>query len=206
MKNMFKDISKKGWLIVGMIIVIGALISLSVALSSASRRHIPSDFTDARQLAAGYADDIVGAMQEADSSILEVQALEKQWKHQQALDIVTSEIARNRVTREKGVNLALQLGQMARNVPDIKPEEAAQQALVGISQETALISKLLEYNNDLQKLFTLVQDRIAQRSYDYAEVNALITTMNEEARSINDLNGKFREAMGKFDAVYEATK
>ena len=87
---------------------------------------------------------------------------------------------------------------MAKNLAKISPASAGQIALEAISSETALISRLITYNDYLTKLLEVLRNKFLEKQ-NGDQVPELISKINDEARAINDLNQKFNEVMKKFD-------
>ena len=65
----------------------------------------------------------------------------------------------NNEARSQAVNLSVQLEIMAKNLADISPASMGQIALQAISSETALINRLITYNDYLIKLLEVLQKR-----------------------------------------------
>ena len=201
-KRYFGMPAKAWWIsIVAVGICLVGFISFLI-LSPSSRSYIPDDFTTARQAAAGYAQDIVSMLKNTSQAINSTQELEAQYRQSDAVRVILAELQQSKMIRDKAVFLALELEQMAKSIPNIRPQQAGQTALVAVSQEAALIGKLLAYNNDLGQLLTLVQNEITSPTGDVTTINTSIKNLNDEAVSINDLNNQFNQGMQTFDAFY----
>jgi hypothetical protein len=88
---------------------------------------------------------------------------------------------------------------MAKNLAQISPASASQKALEAVSSETALISRLITYNDYLTQLLEVLRGKfLGKNSND--KIPELIQKLNNEAQAINDLNQKFNETMKEFDA------
>ncbi len=187
-----------------LITVVGILVVafLAFIFSSLSGRGIPDTFYASRQAASSYAQGIVSMLGETNKNITALQKGGVFQTRSEIADMITTEIQKNKDIREKAIQLALQLEQMAKDVPQISPKDAAQTALVAISQETALIGQLLSYNNDLNQLLMLAQEELVNGYRDYVSMNDIITKVNKGAQDINDLNGRFNDELKKFDAFY----
>lgn len=193
---------KKTWLIVGAAFGIIIVAFVAFIFSPLSRNKIPSAFRNSRQAAAAYAQAIVNILNETTKNMSDLSSGKVFTTRSQIADMLSEEIQRNQDIREISIKLALELEQMAKQIPNIYPESAAQTALVAISQETALIGRLLSYNNDLGQLFLLVQDGLVDNNWRYAEMNALIKRINIGAQEVNELNERFNNEMKKFDSFY----
>ena len=165
---------------------------------SAEPRNIPSDFLIARQEASLIAQNIVSLSNESISRLNEISQFDKDRKYTEALLLISQELERNREAREKAIKLSAQLEIMARNLAKISPASAGQIALEAISSETALISRLITYNDYLTKLLEVLRNKFLEKQ-NGDQVPELISKINNEAKAINDLNQKFNEVMKKFD-------
>ena len=165
---------------------------------SAEPRNIPSDFLIARQEASLIAQNIVSLSNESISRLNEISQFDKDRKYTEALLLISQELERNREAREKAIKLSAQLEIMAKNLAKISPASAGQIALEAISSETALISRLITYNDYLTKLLEILRNKFLEKQ-NGDQVPELISKINNEAKAINDLNQKFNEVMKKFD-------
>lgn len=161
-------------------------------------KNIPSDFLVARQNAFLIARDIVSISDKSTDKLNEIAQFDKERKYTEALFLVSQEIERNRQTREKAIRLSGQLEIMARNLSKISPSSAGQVALEAISSETALISRLIAYNDYYVRLLEILREKFLGKM-NGDQISELISKINNEARAINDLNQKFNEMMKKFD-------
>lgn len=199
-----KRIPRKLKLIGGAILVFGIISFFTYIASPLARNHIPDSFANARNSAATIAEGIVNSLNETSQSLKTVQDYEKQRQLASALDIVMSQSGKNKQVSDQATQLALELEKMARSIPEISPDHAAQTALVAISSEAALINQLIAYTNDLNQLLALLNRRF-QGSYVKADdINKVIESINQRTDSINSLNQQFVELMQNFDQNYQA--
>lgn len=192
--------------VVSVLIVIVAVILivfLSFVLSSGSVQTVPSSFTDARMAASERATELVTMLSGTNEKIREVKDLVERGSHAQALSIVQGEIAKNKDIRERAVRLALELEKMARAIADIRSDKAAQIALSATTKETAVISQLLSYTNELQNLLVALQTVMVSSRPDYTDVNKSITIINGAADEINALSQAYKSEMEIFDKIVQ---
>jgi len=161
-------------------------------------KNVPEDFLRARQEASLIAQDIVTISNESTNSLGEIVRLDKERKYTEALVLISKELERNRQARERAIKLSVQLETMAKNLAEISPASAGQKALEAISSETALISRLITYNDYLTQLLEILRGKFLGKT-DGDRIAELITKINDEARAINDLNQKFNDTMNEFD-------
>ncbi len=161
-------------------------------------KNIPEDFLRARQEASLIASEIVAISNESTNSFDKIAQLDKERKYTEALILISQELERNRQAREKAIQLSIQLEIMAKNLAQISPQSSSQIALQAISSETALISRLITYNDYLTQLLEVLREKFLGKS-EGDEISELIIKINGEIQAINDLNRKFNEVMKEFD-------
>ena len=122
-------------------------------------KNVPEDFLQARQEASLIAQDIVTISNESTNSFAEIARFDKERKYTEALVLISKELERNRQAREKAIKLSVQLETMAKNLAQISPSSAGQKALEAISSETALISRLITYNDYLTQLLEILRGK-----------------------------------------------
>ncbi len=163
-------------------------------------KKMPNDFLKARQEASLVANNIVVLSNESVGNLGKIYELDKNGNYEEALSLLANELERNRQAREKAVELSAQLEKMARAVPEISPASASQSAIQAISSETALISRLITYNDYLFQLLEILRSKfLGQTKNSSEQISELINKINEEVRAINELDKKFNEVMGEFD-------
>ena len=198
-KNFYFRIPKQVKIFIAFAIAILVVYFLAYYFASDDVKQVPSEFLKARQEAATIAKEIVGLSNQTANNIPEISNLEKQIKYDDALNLLTTELDRNRQAREKAIDLSKQLEIMAKNISSIKPDSSSQIALKAVSSETALISRLIVYNDYLLKLLEALEKRILGSSNIDGEISELINKTNEEARAINNLDREFNNLMEEFD-------
>jgi len=161
-------------------------------------RSVPDDFLRARQEASVIAADIVIISNQSSADFGQIAELDSKGNYSDALILVYQELERNRQAREKAINLSIQLESMAKNLDKISPSSAGQTALEAISSETALISRLINYNDYLIQILDILREKFLGKT-DGDKIPELIAKANNEAQAINDLNQKFNDVMKEFD-------
>ena len=164
---------------------------------------IPDEFLKARQEASLIAKEIIAIFADTNENLNKVSDFDSQKKYSEALVIISTERERNWLAREKAINLSTKLATMAQNISAIYPSSAGQTALQAVSLETALISRLIAYNDYLNQLFEILREKFlnSQASNTDGKISELIGKINEEARAINELDNNFNELMVKFDKI-----
>lgn len=162
-------------------------------------RTVPMEFLEARGQASIIAQGIVDLSHQTAERLREVAGLDNEKKYTEALILVSEELERNREAREKAVRLAVELEVMIKELSSISPSSASQKALEALTSETALISRLITYNDYLNRLLEVLRGKFLDRG-DGNNIAELLGRINDEAKAINDLNKKFNDAMREFDA------
>jgi uncharacterized protein YxeA len=198
-KSWYKGLPKKirQIILILVLLLIGSIIGY--AAWSLTNSNIPDSFTNSRQTAWGYAQIISSSVKDTPKNLETIQSFERDGKDTQALTLLVSEAQKNSVAQDAALKLAAELEIMAKEIPNIKPERAGQSALVAISTETALIYKLVSYNNYLANLLELLRDKITGRLYGVDKINQVVDSINGEINAINLLNTQFIEKMAEFD-------
>ncbi|MEK7657749.1 MAG: hypothetical protein AAB366_00980 [Patescibacteria group bacterium] len=163
-------------------------------------KNVPEEFLRARQEASLIAKDIIDFSGQTAGNIAVISELDREAKYGDALNLISQELERNRQAREKAIELSKQLESMIKNIPEISPASAGQAALEALTSETALISRLISYNDYLVQLMDILKKKfLFQEKNGNGRVLELINKINEEARMINELDKNFNKLMDKFD-------
>ena len=164
-------------------------------------KNIPLDFLKAREEASLMAKNIVVISGKTAENINKISDFDKKGEYTEALNLISEELNNNNKARSQAVNLSVQLEIMAKNLADISPASMGQIALQAISSETALINRLITYNDYLIKLLEVLQKKILGQAENNGRISELIGKINEEARVINDLDKNFNNLIDGFDKM-----
>ena len=197
---------KKYWFRAVSTIVVGAVVIyflVKIALvASSPKPFVPQDFTDARGKGAVIAEEIV-ALSEASIANLElIGQYDEKKNYEDGLNLVSEEVQDNEAARVKAYDLSTQLKIMANNLNSVKPEDAARIGLEAILNELQIVQRLLNYNADVLQLLKVLSNKLSNPESvlnSNERVKELISSMNDEARAVNDLNNKYKDLMAEFD-------
>lgn len=165
-------------------------------------KNVPTEFLQARQESSLIAENIILISGRTAKSVNQISELDKNKYYTEALNLISEELNNNREARKNAIKLSSQLEIMAKNVSQISPTTAGQTALRAISSETALISRLINYNDYLVSLLEILQAKFLEKEKNANDkITDLIIKINEEARAINDLNNNFNTLMQEFDKI-----
>ena len=166
-------------------------------------KTVPDDFLRARKEASLISQDIIGFSNKSSDNLNKIFELDKKGNYVEALDLLAQEIENKRQARKRAIELSAQLEKMAKSVPEISPTSASQSAIQAISSETALISRLITYNDYLFQLSEVLRSKFLGQTKNSSErILELINKINEEVRVINELDRKFNEVMEDFDGTF----
>ena len=167
-------------------------------------KGVPQEFRDARSQGASISQNIVDLSNKLSKELENVNTLDKQAQYSQALALTNELIRQSNQIRDEALKLSSELEAMARALPKIKSEEARQAALDSISNRLALITRLLNYSQNLQELLTTLRGRFAGESQG-KQVGSIINSINAEVTAINNFNRVATESMDKFDAIEKSS-
>ncbi len=163
---------------------------------------VPQDFIDARQNSINVSQIIVRLSADSLVDLSRLGLLDKEGKIKEALNLVNKAIENNRQAREQAVKLSDYLEVMSKNLPDLSPWRAKDLATEALGYEVSLINHLITYNDYLNQLLQVLQDKFNNRGGNVeVQISFLINRINEEGDSINILNRKFNDTMIKFDKL-----
>lgn len=176
------------------------LVGKAVFFSSS---YLPEEFVDARINGSSIAEEIVAQSNFSAELLKTISKLDREKKYGVALEVVSQEMIKNQDANKKAIKLSTQLEQMARLVEGIRPYQARQLATEALSSEVALVTRLINYNNYLGLLFSVLQKKFQSGNYSTnGEAQQLVNSINEEIRMINELNKRFNDSLKKFDEVF----
>ncbi len=178
-------------------IAIGAV----TAWFSSKKGGVPNDFTQAREQGALIAQNIVDLSNQSTNDLVRVNDFDKLGDYTDALVLTTNIIAKNQNLHDQAVSLSGQIEAMAKSLPDISSSEARQAALDAISSRLALVSELINYSGDLEKLLFTLQGHFTGVSIKRGDVQAIVDQINTDVNAINNFNGHAQQSMVQFDTL-----
>ena len=177
------------------ILVVGYAIFRIVAAATAT----PQDFVDARMKGGQIAQDIVSISGELKDQLAQINELDKQGRYAEALAKVTDVANRTQDIRAKAVELSGQLQIMTSALPKINNDDAKQAVLDSVSNRLALLSRLINYSDDVYQLLSVLRNKFSGVWQQPGQVATLVGEINAEVTSINAFNQSAMAAMSRFD-------
>lgn len=165
--------------------------------------NVPKDFLDARQRSINIAQGIARLASDSLIDLSRIGQLDGAGKIKEALSLVTKSLNDNQQARAEAIKLSATLEVMAKNLPEISPYRARDLATEGLGYEVTLINHLITYNDYLNQLLSVLQEKFAGRGDGGvdAQIKKWINKINDEGEAINVLNRKYNDTMIKFDKV-----
>ncbi len=198
-KNLYFKIPRRMRILIIFLLIVAAAW-LIVKTFTPEIKNTPKEFLETRQEASLIAKDIIDISGRTAENIKKISDLDKNKEYTEALNLISEELNNNRLARENAINLSAKLEIMAKNVSQISPVAAGQIAIQAITSETALISRLITYNDYLIKLLEILQAKfLGKEKNSNDKIMDLINKINEEAQAINDLDKNFNNLMAEFD-------
>ncbi len=195
---------RRNWVWIVAIIAAALLLAFLIGLLDVSHRpYVPPEFLKARASGSDAAQKIVDTSDASIQNLQKIQEDESAGKYITALDLVLNEINENSATRSDAIQLSKQLNIMTSNLQDVRPEVAANIGLQAITSESQIVEGLISYNNYTYELLNLLRARLENGSSTatISQINGVISKMNKQAASINDLNSKYESLMQQFDLL-----
>ncbi|MDO8515757.1 MAG: hypothetical protein Q7S28_00740 [bacterium] len=157
-------------------------------------------FVEARAEGGRLAQEIVDTSRALSDNLQKVNEYDKAGDYAKALELTTELLKQSQAIRDKGVALSSQLGTMTTGLAAVKSVDAQRAALESISSRLALVSRLINYSDDLVRLLYALQDRFSGKK-PAQDVATIIDQLNSEANAINNFNNSAAEAMNRFDDI-----
>lgn len=166
-------------------------------------KTVPEEFNQARAAGVLIGQNIVRLSSRSLEGLEQISQLEQAGKYQEAISIVTKAIDNNRQAREEAFRLSRELEKMVVQLDKIEPLSARELATSAIGHEINLINQLINYNDFLLRLFSLLNQKFNGQlpQNPDGQVKELLTAINGQAEIINDLNKKFNDTMAEFDRL-----
>ncbi len=163
----------------------------------------PKQFLEARIQAVGASNNLAQLVNNSVNNLTKVGEYERTGDDTKALDLIGFEATQKQEKQNAAVLFATYLNQMAKSVPDINSEIARADALSAITSGVAMVSRIISYNENLDKLFTALQQKILKGSaIAGTEIATLTTNLNSDAQAINTLSQDFNAALTQFDKEF----
>lgn len=161
----------------------------------------PKPFLEARIQALGVANNLALLVANSYANLEKVAVLAQENDYTQASKLITYEFSQRQEKQNSAVALASQLDQMAKTSSLIDSGRARGYALQAITSGVAMVSRMISYNSSLDQLFQAIDAKINGQDSG-PEARAISASLNNDAKTINQLNAEFNAQLRKFDNVY----
>lgn len=190
--------------VLAILLVVGIIYGAN-ALSNNSP-YIPKEFTSTRAEAAQTSGQIVSEAATSISNLNAISAAYNSGKYDMALNLAIQEVDRNNNERNSTAALSNQLGTMAGDLYQVRPESAEQVGVQAIGAELQILSNLISYTGltsqllDELKMGYIKQTNTASGTAALnTNLNNTVSQLNGYAQSVNSLNQQYLSLMAQFD-------
>jgi hypothetical protein len=164
---------------------------------------IPKTFFESRIAAAGAANNLAVLINNSLANLKKIETFESANGNSQALELIEFEVGQKQDKQNSAVLLATHLDNMAKAANEIVGNRARGLAIEAVTSGVSMVSRIVSYNNSPDQLFTAIQLKISSgNSPTGTNIRALISSLNSDAKSINELNTTFNNTLKEFDSRY----
>jgi hypothetical protein len=165
------------------------------------QNQIPQSFIEARSEGAAIAANIVSLSNQSATTLQQVNKLDEQGNYTDALTMTTDLVNQSQQLRDQAIALSTQIGNMTKALTGVNSFEARQAAFQSIASQLALITQLVNYSNDLDKLLLTLQGHFSGKAIEPNDVQGLVGQINLDVTAINSFNNQASQAMAQFDKI-----
>lgn len=164
-----------------------------------SLHSVPQEFSEARSRGAAISEKIISNSNDIAASVAKLSSPTS--TPAQASSTLGEVLAKTTEVHNQAIELAATLEAMTRAVQGIRMAEAQQAALKAISQRLNLVSRLINYTDDINRLAIAIRLHLETNFQNSKEISNLIRQINSEVAAANSLSGLADESMAEFDAL-----
>jgi hypothetical protein len=183
------------------VFVIMVLMGTGIFALFEQQNQIPQDFVQARSQGAAIAANIVSISNQSVASLAQVNKLDEEGKYTDALTMTTDLVTQSQTLRDQAILLSTQIGTMTKALAKVNSFEAQQAAFQSIASQLAIITQLVNYSNDLDKLLLTLQSHFTGKAIQPNDVQGLVNQINLDVTAINSFNSQASQAMAQFDKI-----
>ncbi len=188
-------------------ICVAVVIILVVGFAIAKFRLFSADvapaFEQARMQGAIISDTIVRLSNDISTELSRVSELDRAGNPRDALSLTIEVQAKAKEVRNRANELSEELKKMISAMDSIKSPEAKQAAMEAVTNQMAIISRLISYSEYLQELSQVLSNHFTG-GYDKRSVSVIISQVNAEVTAVNSFNKQAVQAMERFEAALKA--
>ena len=108
---------------------------------------------------------------------------------------------KNQTLHDQAVSLSIRSKQWQKHCRRSHRPDARQAALDAISSRLALVSELINYSGDLEKLLVTLQGHFTGASIKPGDVQTIVNQINTDVNAINNFNSQAQQSMVQFDTL-----
>ncbi len=184
-------------------IAVAVIILGGFAFNYLLNATIPKAFFESRIAAAGAANNLAVLTNNSLANLKKIETFESANGNGQALDLLSFEVGQKQEKQNAAVLLASHLDNMAKAANQIVGNRARSLAVEAVTSGVSMVSRIVNYNSSLDQLFAAIQQKISDGNVPTGtNIRALISSLNSDAKSINELNTQFNSTLAEFDSRY----
>jgi hypothetical protein len=162
---------------------------------------VPQEFSEARARGAVIGQTIVDKSNDIAHTVNSMNELEKQGKTEEELADIATVRAGTKDIRTLAIDLSKEVGIMNAALPSIGSGDAEQAALDSISNWLALISRLVTYTDEIDKLMNALELHLKKGVGSAQDIQRLVNEVNGDVNAVNAFNRQATQAMERFDRI-----
>lgn len=194
------------------IILLAILLVLGIIYAAQSFTgngpYVPQSFTTTRAQAAQTSSEIVSQAATSITNLNAISAAYNAGNYSNALDLAIQETNRNNEERASATILATELGSMANDLYQVRPDTAEQAGVQAIGEEYQILSNLLNYTaettqllDDLKMAYVEGTATASSTAPLNARLDGVVAQLNADSQSVNSLNQQYLSDMAQFDTL-----
>jgi hypothetical protein len=180
-------------------VILAVPFGLWRAISSRANSNIPQGFLESKQQTAMIGEQIVILSHDSAARIQAIEKLEQQGKYLEAIDAIRAEFNKVSEIRAQAKDLLEKLTDMTQDLANVRPEITRELALQAINYETQITDALISYSVNLDELLRAISGRYISAETNADKTSGLVGTLQDTARSIEELNGKYNQTMKQME-------
>ncbi len=194
-------------IVLAILLVAGIVYAVNVL--SGNGAYVPKEFTDTRAKAAQTSSDIVNQAATSITNLNAISAAYNAGKYDVALNLAIDEVNHNNDERNSTSALSGQLGTMASDLYQVRPESAEQIGVQAVGKELQILSNLIHYTGLTSQLLDELKagyinsgnETASSTAALNARLNDTVSQLNGDAQSVNSLDQQYLGLMAQFDKL-----
>ena len=198
--TLFEKLYKRRRIALSLVIVLGVFFyAFWSSLANKDFLVVPGMFWDAQGKGNAVAEEFVSLSDASRKNLERIKELEERGRANEALNLIRDEVNQAQDAKSKGSELLESLSQMTYSLSGIRPDGARAIAHEAIIYRIEMVNNLIAYSDGLEQIVRLLTSKVLYGDDVSAALQTKIFEVNESARSVNELDDKFNEAVEKLE-------